>query len=385
MKKFTKIFSILFLAVICSFNFVACKNNDNKQASNNLTSDNINTQISVDDQTAENTSTEGSNNTETANDEENNTEEPELKIDLISGIYKFANYDLTFDDIFYENEAELLSFFETRDLNGVYDAVYRLGFDNFINSITTKTIEDETFNNFLHLTKMELNGNDLLRFANLYEYKTNIYTYFNSTIIYHNNNGLIVPMNTNNTNTFPYASQIIINEDGSISLLYQFSYINSESNEVVNSPLYVKTNIELYNRIEPTDFNEEAISYKYAESSAIIESKNGFVDTKDAMSKLELEEMFSTLDMHYSVTDFLAKSELYFSNDKTLYIAFTSADNNIIITDKSSEANEYSILNSIKFNIVNEYYDLTLSRNILNIEIEIDENTTFKCNFFAQF
>lgn len=383
MKKLTKIFSILILAVICSFSFVACKKNDSKQASNNLTTDNINTQISIDDQTAENTSTEGSTNTETANDEENNTEEPETKIDIISGIYKFTNYDLTFADIYYENENELLSFFATRDLNGVYDAVYRLGFDDFINSITQKSFEDKTFNNFLHLTKMELNGNDLLKFANLYEYKTNIFTYFNSAIIYHNDNGLIVPMNTNNTNTFPYATQIIINEDGSISLLYQFNYINSDTNEVVTTPLYVKTNIELYNKIDATDFDAEAVSYKYAESSAIIESKNGFVDSKDAMSKLE--EMFSALDMPYSVTEFLAKCELYFSNNKTLYIAFTSADNNIIITDKSSEANEYSILNSIKFNIVNEYYDLTQNKNILNIEIQIDENTTFKCNFFAQF
>lgn len=384
MKKFTKVFSILLLAVVCSFSFIACKNSDNKQASNNLTSDNINTQISIDDQNAGNASdAENSNNTENINDEENNTAEPETTIDLISGIYKFTNYNLTFADIYYENEAELLSFFETRDLNGVYDAVYRLGFDKFINSITQKAIDDETFNNYLHLTKMELNDVDLLKFAYLYEYKTNIFTYFNSAIIYHNENGLIVPMDISVTNTFPYASQIIISEDGSISLLYQFNYISTDTNELVSTPLYVKTNIELYNKIDATDFDAETISYKYAESSAIIESKNGFVDSADAMNKLE--EMFSALEMPYSVTDFLTKSELYFSNEKALYIIFTSTDNNIIITNKTSDANEYSILNSIKFNITNEYYDLTLNRNILNIEIQIDENTTFKCSFFAQF
>lgn len=380
MKKFTKIFSILLLAIVCSFSFIACKNNNNKQTSTNLNANNINTQISIDDQSSENSSnTNDSNNLEDVIDEENT----QSKIDFINGIYKFENYNLSFANIYYENEAELLSYFKTRDLNGVYDAVYRLGFEDFIKSITLKTIDDKTFNNYIHFTKIELNETtDILKSLVVYEYKTNIFTYFTSAVNYHNNNGEIIPMENNNTITAPNPTQIIINDDGTISLLYQFSYTNSELDELIATPLYVKTNIELYNKFETTNFDENSISYNYLESSAIIESNNGFIDINNAMSKLE--EMFNTLEMPYSITEFLSKSELYFSTDKSLYIMFTSVDKNIIITNKTNNANEYSILDAIKFNVTGEYYDLTLNRSVLDIEIQIDENTTFKCNFFTQ-
>ena len=55
----------------------------------------------------------------------------------------------------------------------------------------------------------------------------------------------------------------------------------------------------------------------------------------------------------------------------------------MLITDKIDNANEYLLFDTIKIEVINEYYDLTLGLNVLTAQIEIDENVYFRCNFVA--
>lgn len=359
MKKFTKLFSILFLAVICSFTFIACSNNENKQASQVVTTDNISdTGTNQDDNIAEHVSDE-----ETSTDEEQSAVYP-----ITPGIYKFEKDTLTFDDIYYEDEAALCEFFKTKDLNGVYDFVYKAGFEDFAKSITTINVGGIDYKKVVNFNKNESNDTEL-GYVTLFESYEDTFTLIDQQIVYDVVDGNIVLQVSN--------PEFIINkETNTITILYPFSYINTETTEIVNTPLYIKVDVTLYNEFDIMQDNT-LTGYTYLDGSAKIVCENDYLSKDEAMKKLT--EMLP-LDKDSFVED-LENIELYVKDNKDLYILYY--EDTVLITDKIDNVNEYLLFNTVKLEIVNEYYDITLGLNVLTAQIEIEENVYFRCNFVA--
>lgn len=361
MKKFTKLFSILILAIVCSFSFIACKNNENNLASQTVSTSNINDTNSEDD-IADNVSN-SNNESNTEDSQESTAEYP-----ITPGIYKFQKETLTFDDIYYKNEVELFTFFETRDLNGVYDFVYKVGFADFAKSITTINFGSVDYKKVVNFNKNESNDTEL-GYMTLFESYKDTFTLTDEQIIYNVVDGNIV-LQANNP-------EFIINkETNTITILYPFSYINAETTETIHTPLYIKVDVTLYNQF---DLMQDAslTGYTYLDGSAKIINEKDYLTTEEAMEKLT--DMLP-LDKDELIED-LENIELYVKNNKDLYIQYY--EDTVLITDKIDNANEYLLFDTVKIEVINEYYDLTLGLNVLTAQIKIDENVYFRCNFVA--
>lgn len=363
MKKFTKLFSILILAVVCSFSFIACKNNENKQAAPITTSNISDTGSNNEDDVAENVSDETQENLTIEE-----SQEQEIVYPITPGIYKFQKETLTFDDIYYKDEAELLNFFETRDLNGVFDFVYKVGFADFAKSITIVNIGGVDYKKVVNFNKNESNDTEL-GYVTLFESYEDTFTLVDEQIVYDVVDGNIVLQVSN--------PEFIINQEtNTITILYPFSYINAETTEIVNTPLYIKVDVTLYNEFDIMQDNT-LTGYTYLDGSAKIINESDYLTTDEAMKKLT--EMLP-LDKDAFVED-LENIELYVKDNKDLYIQYY--EDTVLITDKIDNVNEYLLFNTVKIEVVNEYYDLTLGLNVLTAQIEIDENVYFRCNFVA--
>ena len=353
MKKLTKLFSILILTFICSFSFIACSNNENIQASQINTSSMSDTSSSNDD-IAENVSDSVENETNT--------------YPITPGIYKFEKETLTFDDIYYKNDVELLEYFQTRDLNGVYDFVYKVGFDNFVSSITTVNINGVNYKTAVDFNKNKSNDTELGYFRVFESYK-DTYTYLNDVLIYNVVDNSIV----NKTN----CPEIIANkESNNVTILYPFYYVDAETSETVYTPLYIKAILSLYNTIDL--IHDDSIKcYTYLDNSAKIVSENNYLNKDEALQKLT--EMIP-LDKD-SIIGELENIKFCVKDNNDLYILYF--EDTILLSEKIEDSNCYFILDVVKIEILCEYYDLTLDLNILTAQIEIEENVFFRCDFVA--
>ncbi len=359
MKNFAKLFSILLVVCFGAFSFVACSNNENKQSTQIITTQNIN---DVGEKTEEDVADEVSKIDET---EDANT------FPITPGIYKFSKNTLTFNDIYYKNEIELLEFFETRDLNGVYDFVYKNGFDNFSKSLTTYNGNNSTYTKVINIYKNKFNANKL-HYAVYMETAKDVFTNFGISITYTIENGIIVLQDNN--------PEFIINEEtNEVSLLYPFYYIDNSTQATIYTPLYIKADLTIYHEIDITQDESFTGAYTYSTNSAQIKSPDGFVNETEAMKVLE--EMFAPVPVNISLIDSLPDVELYFNKNNELYIYY--ADSTFIITEKATDSNLYTLFETLKINIVNEYYDITSNTKILTITIDIDGNTYFECKFEA--
>ena len=359
MKKLTKLFSILILTIVCSFSFIACSNNENKQASQVVTTDNISdTGTNQDDNVAEHISDEG-----TSTDEEQSAVYP-----ITSGIYKFEKDTLTFDDIYYEDEAALCEFFKTKDLNGVYDFVYKAGFEDFAKSITTVNVGNVDYKVSIVFHKNESDGSQL-GFMGAFESYKNTFTLFGDETEYDVIDGKIIPKAN--------KPEFVINaETNDITILFPFSYYDSNLDKVVHTPLYIKANVYLYSELDIMQ-DDSFTCYSYLTGSAKIVCENDYLSKEEAMKKLT---EILPLDEDELVED-LDNIEFCINDNKDLFILYY--EETMLITNRIDNSNNYLLFNSVKLEIVNEYYDITLGLNVLTAQIEIEENVYFRCNFVA--
>ena len=249
MKKFIKLLSMFTLILICSFNFIACSNNESEQT----------TQISTN-----NISDTGTNQEENSADNVTD-EDSDLPIKL--GIYKFDKEVLNFKDTYYKDEQELFDFFKTNDLNGVYTSAVKNGFNEFAKSITTFTIADTDVKFAISFNKNESDGSQL-GLLKLYEIPKNKFIIENKQIVYDVvDNKIISQEHLPEINVDP--------ETKKVSLTYQFSYTDSETSETIYTPLYIKADLTLYYDI---DLYQTPKNYTYVENSAKLITTDNSLD-----------------------------------------------------------------------------------------------------------
>lgn len=381
-KNLCKSLSLILVVAISFISFTACSNNDNKQAAVTPTTESISDtsgsnddEIIADEVTNENKETSGESDedslisdiTEGSNEESDNTSTSEYPV--FPGIYNHSKENLTFSDIYFTvTEAELLEYFETRDLNGVYGAVQKLGFDEFIKSITTYTEGEISYKTAISLHKNESDGSQL-GLSTFYIKNANSFVDLGEMIVYSVEDGKIV---------IEDGKPAFIIDGNNVSILYQFSYVDAETNETIYTPLYVKSDLTIYDEIDIMHDESLSSSYHYLDLSASIESATGFLNESESMKKLA--EMLKVDESEIIST--LENFELYFSDDKELYICNT--EENFILTEKVDGETTYLLYDSCYISVVNEVYDLTFGLKLLNIEIQIDEANKFVCTFYDE-
>lgn len=380
-KNLFKSLSLILVVAITMISFTACKNDDSKQAAVSPTTESISDtkdetendivadEVTDEDETNKEESTKPeTENTEKPEEDKIESEEQTSTYPVTPGLYNHNKETLTFSDIYFEiTEAELLSYFKTRDLNGVYGVVKQLGFDEFVKSITTHTADEVSYSKIVSLHKNESDGS-LLGLSNLYTKTKNSYIDLYINYVYNIEDGKIIETE---------GQPEIIIENGIVSILYPFTYTDSETNEVVCTPLYVKSTLTLFEAVDIMAEDPLSENYHYLDSSASIESTTGLLDVVEANKKLA--EMLGVEED--KILDEISNFELYFTPEDKLYILNT--EYNFIVTEKTAEST-YLLYDSCNITVVNEAYDLTLGLKILNIEIQIDETSKFVCMFYNE-
>lgn len=364
LKNLSKVFSLLLVIAVSFVTLTACSNK-NKQATVTPAVESISdtTETSNEDLEADKVADEEENqlgpSTETTTEEDNDSSTSNYPV--TPGIYNFAKESLNFGDIYYHSENELFDFFKTRDINGVYDIVYSLGFEDFSKNLTFHYIDDKAYTIVLSFSKNETADTEL-SVSNLYINTNNSFIDCGTNYVYEVKDGKIVNVSG--------SPEYIIDESGKVTILFPFTYVDETSGNTVVTPLYIKADLVLYKAIDIMD-DSNLTDYEYVDGSAKFESLNGFLDGSASKSKLaqmlkiEENEILNTLQTF----------EFYFNEKDELTIVNT--EQNFILTEKSADSLTYLLYDSCYISVVNEYHDATLDANFLNVQIQIDESTIF--------
>ena len=366
-KKLAKAFSLVLVIAISFISLTACSNKST------VASDEIpetSTQISDSVDTKEPVAEEV-----TDKDEDVKPEKPETPVSTLStdifGIYKFTDKILSYEDIYYYDKNEVLTFFETRDINGVYDIIERLNFDEFTKNLTTYS-NGSTERDIAFAIGGDIENQEYILMSVYYDVYERYFDYEDESKIYNDiiftieNDTIITPENSLNLE--------FDSETNLLTAYFQFFYIDETSGEKIYTPLYIKTILETETNFESftTLHNIDSLKfYVYKEGSAILNSNNTFTDTAKLAEILMLEKD--------EILDVISNCQLMFDEDKShLIIAYEDV---IVSSVKAQNENKYLIYNSIYVNVVNEQVDFTTNTTTLNFEIEIDENSSFTFSF----
>lgn len=375
LKKLSTMLSIVLMIAITVISLSACSNS-NKTATKTVETT-VETVDQIDDSgEKEEIADKVSDSEEESSDEISNTDElvedeivksentPILNKVIETGVYVYADNNFTFDNIYYTNEEALLEYFETTDLNGVYDVVKKLGFDEFIKDFDSVIIDEKVYNFAFSIGKDEKDPSSLILCSHIIQSKNSLNS-FGDYLVYKIEDGKMIVEDCN--------PEFLTNSDGSVSMLIPFFYYTEENDIPVKTPLYIKADLVKISSIDIIS-GENLMGYCYVDGSTKIISKDGFISNADA-TKILAEILKTSPD---SLIDEISQFEFYFNSDKEL-IVFVS-EHNINLTEKL-ENNTYLLYESCYLKIVNESLDLTTNISTIEIQIEIDEFTTFtfKC------
>lgn len=288
----------------------------------------------------------------------------------LSGIYQFDR-ELSFDDIYYKDETELINYFKTKDLNGVYNAVKPLGFDKFIMDMVKHN------DNF---------------------------------VAYYFNEGKAQPMETQN-GTFSFLSSkyedyedvdfdYTIGEDGTITtsvpvlnlefnsktnelvMVAQFYYTDENDNDVL-TPLYVKATLSSVEDSTKLFGNGE---YSYVAASATVETTsnmnvdiNSKLDTLMTMLNIEPVEGKTARELIESV---FAGRKLHL-NDDASRIVFVDENGDFSITPVNTETKTFT-WNNANVKMTSRKLNLEKNKFVVVFEIEVDEESKLVFEFEAE-
>ncbi|MBQ8452055.1 MAG: hypothetical protein IJ538_04715 [Clostridia bacterium] len=360
LKKLSKaLYAILVCAIVCVA--VACGAAKNKTASPAINVDITEAEPNSNTNEATNVSEDNQNN---ANDETNASEnnsnlsmQPN-QIELLSGIYKFEKTNYSFADIYFKDLNELLDFFGTHDLNGVYYTVAPLGFNDFTNQLT---IDDNNRFNMFYVdeteSKMYLGKYDD---NNTYEIIEEL-----TELIYNNDEGII--------ETPALGNKVLIessNNGDTLTYSKMFIYTDANGNSV-ETPLYIKATL---NRVDgTTDVLDESNSYRYINNSLNIKGTNvnAIENSKTILAELFGVDANSTT-IYADIESILANWKLNFNEDYSRIIFYSDAnDGNYFIVNENNGSFD---LNGITINF-NSYVANT-SVEALEFTITLNDTTT---------
>lgn len=347
LKKLSSIICMIALLVIASVS-VACgggkPTTNSIDASQTNITDNGNSQI------------ENVESDEEATDE---TETPEIQIEL-NGIYKFEK-TYSFDDVYFEDLNEVLEFFKTRDINGVYDASKKLGFDEFVNNITnTETLS----------RALLFNSNVCY---NLSYTENNIYKFVDEDLNFEyiiTDDGKIT---TNNTSIIEYDQ-----ETDRVVIYFMFKYENN--GEIIETPLYVKTSLTKVDY--STDINS-GLNYIYNKNSLVLKTTSTESISFDEYNEI-LSNIFNVAEgenLNDKMLNTLSSWTLNINEDMSTIIV-TFADNSFAIIHIDNN-NSYTI-NNVTFKITERINDITTNSKILVMEVTLDSETSLCFEFIEK-
>lgn len=280
---------------------------------------------------------------------------PEVDASKFEGIYKFYNIP-TFLDIYYDDYDKLITYFETTDLNGVYNAVKPLGYDEFVKNIKT----NDEFHAFY------VSGNEIKTLS----YDNNgKYTLLNDieTFTFETNEGKI-------TTSLGDKLKIEFDETTNTPTVYaQFYYVNTDS-ETVYTPLYIKYNLQATsNSVDVLEGKEYSYSKK---SSNIVSTSTEQFDLNVKIQNLA-KLLGLKVDEGANITEVI---EAAFSANTYLFSEdgsrITIKGENSFSISKANENGEF-VWNDATAKI--SFHEHNISTGIDNIvfSIQIDETTQF--------
>lgn len=294
--------------------------------------------------------------------EEDCSESSQTPVSIESGIYTFANSNLTFANIYYESASNLTEHFDTNGINGVGAIVKDLGFYEFAKNTTCHTVSDTNYNKAVGIVKTE----NSLTLTHYYFTAANTISQLGDSITYSIVDGIVEKQEN--------QPIVTINEKtNSVSILYPFSYTDSNTDEIVYSPLFVQADLSKFNNYSIN--SQETKKYVYVENSAKLESSNTFVNKENCI--LALAKIFST-DKD-SVLSTISNMVLNFTTDNLLFI--NTNETTTMFTEKVDGQTTYIVYDDLTLVVSNEIYDFESNSSIINVSIKLSETDTFKCEF----
>lgn len=328
-KQISKTFIVAIMILVTTITFVGCGKNNNQSKNATINASEI-TDTNHDQDKADNVSDD--------KDSDKDSQE-EQKIELF-GIYKYTR-TLTFDDCDRTNEAEVIKYFQTRDFNGVYNAVKPLGFDKFINNHAVSDAE----------TMFYFNGSAV------------------SIILATNENYSLVADSEFLTNeTF---KKIEDNKDGTYTL-----YIAFITNEDVITPLIVKIPITKVANSENILVDD---IFRFVDGSAYID----YDLTNRPTTETIIKTIANIFNIEYSETTLqevenLLKEKVFGFNEtlKRASLLKLTEENTICETTFTMvNSNNKFTLNGITYTLTAHNFTISENVEVVELSINILDNT----------
>lgn len=306
-----------------------------------------NTNASKDTAIETTTDTNQTQTPENAGDSETdteNTEDAEETKVYKNGIYKITK-DVKFEDTWFEDQAEGIKFFKTTDLNGVYNIVKKLGFDEYFS----------------------------------YEHIENEVTY---KIGFHFNNGIVTPIAYDDNENYFYPSgyqsatyedfsklAIVETDDNNQVTSLSVKFVGSDD---VETPLYARIHVALVENSSNLEFEK---SFKYKANTAVLNFDENAADADEKLK--ELAKLFNIPEDSDVKSEVIAKlSDWTFSFSKEFdVLKIENSNNSFSFAEFDESENAFKLL-GINLRFEDHTLDLESgSEEFVAITI-VTENTT---------
>lgn len=327
-NKFIKSLALMFVILLSSFSIVSClnsKSNTNTPSANTTTDSDISNETTIE-----------------INEKDNFNQENEystINLSSLNGIYK-ATKIVTFDDALRSNSEEVIKYFETRDFNGVYNAIKQLGFNDY-NPL--KFIEST---NSLYEEMFYIKNN----MSTTMTYSNDVYSLYKNEVI---DLSSIISNIQFNKNTNEYT------------LDAAFVYKNSKTSELVITPLKFRVTIK------EVEFSKEVldgINCKYKTHSAIVNIDNND-NLIQPLYEAKLAKIFgleSSTDVFDDVVNILKSYDYIIADDSSRFTV-------IYKTEKVDSIAFCNLTADHFFNIAD--FSIKLESHTYNLETKKDEFT----------
>jgi len=326
-KNISKALCLLFVFSFSIISIVGCGNKDNskdKKASNTASS-----------------TIGGDINNSADNVNQDDTKDEEV---VLNGIYKYARPVIYADTYWTISNDEIFDYFDTTDINGVYNALLKLNFIEYMNS----NIEQ---------------NDDLIEESMIY---------FNEdTILNLTYNGFDYSISNEETGIEKINDYIEIIDEENFIVHAPFYYYNDADEKIV-TPIITKV---LFTRVADSENTLIGKTYTYQTGSANIIISNQSTITKEEAFLLvaNLLDIPTTLDVSTVVENFFADLDFQIDDQLSKLTVLCKYDDTFRF---STISNATSTIDGMTISLTSRSINIATGIETLNLEIMLDENTT---------
>lgn len=345
-ETIAKICSTIAIIPIASLALIACTNNSDAENKKD---------------NADNTSNISNPRPNPKPDETPDISDDNKEVHSLAGLYSFTrNFDV--NDIVFENEEELVTFFKTKDVNGAKKAAVELGFYDFVNSImkhedkeVAVIFSNNEFDGFRAFTYVEKTSDLSYR---TYEEKGHKYKVTEDGYVTYDDDPII---------SFD-------SEANEVTLLYQFSYVN-ESGETVDTPMFFKTTLEYNNNTDGIGVSYDDYKiYTYKTGSSFLNISENHVKYNKMLSEVANRLGIDGEPTPAKISEFFSKDKIAFGIDyklNRLYYALRE-DNSTHIVPMNEATNTYDFY-GFSFEILK-----SINENEIRLSAKLDSEVKFE-------